>query len=137
MDDVLYKIETLYFEHIVSEDGILDDEGESNVPLENNNNVRYTFTDSNDYGKRTDNEIKKIKCINDCMEALSLVHMFIHQNCESFKPMYFMPDSHQRKLIEDDAPPDDAPPDDAPQDDIPDTNSDPLSECLEEMTIVD
>ena len=136
MDDVLYKIETLYFEHIVSEDGILDDEGESNVPLENNNNVRYTFTDSNDYGKRSPNEIKKIKCINDCMEA-SLVHMFIHQNCESFKPMYFMPDSHQRKLIEDDAPPDDALPDDVPQDDIPDTNSDPLSECLEEMTIVD
>ena len=66
------------------------------------------------------------------MEALSLVHMFIHQNCESFKPMYFMPDSHQRKLIEDDAPPDDALPDD-----VPDTNSDPLSECLEEMTIVD
>ena len=131
MDDVLYKIETLYFEHIVSEDGILDDEGESNVPLENNNNVRYTFTDSNDYGKRTENEIKKIKCINDCMEALSLVHMFIHQNCESFKPMYFMP---ERKLIEDDAPPDDIPPDDTPEDD---TNSDPLSECLEEMTIVD
>ena len=132
MDDILHKIEVLYFEHIVSDDGILDDEGESNVPLENNNNVRYTFTDSNDYGKRTENEIKKMKCINDCMEALSLVHMFIDQNCESFKPMYFMPDSYERKLIEDDAPPDDA-----SQDDIPDTNSDPLSECLEEMTIDD
>lgn len=133
MDDILQKIETYYFEHIVDENGILEDEGEFNVPLEKNNNVRYTFIDTNIYGKRSDNEIKKLKCINDCMEILSLVHMFIHQNYDQCKPMYFLPDSHMADkninesiLIENDAPPD------GYDNDI---EVDPLSDCLEEMEI--
>ena len=130
MDDLLKKIELFYFEHVVDENGILNDEGEYNVPLEKNNNVRYTFVNTNEYGYRNDNEIKQIKCINDSMEILSLVHMFIHQNYDQCKPMYFLPEGHnipdENILIENDAPPDGH-----------DNNIevDPLSDCLEEMEI--
>lgn len=133
MDDLLKKIELFYFEHVVDENGILEDEGVYNVPLEKNNNVRYTFIDTNIYGKRSDNEIKRLKCINDCMEILSLVHMFIHQNYDQCKPMYFLPEGHnipdghnipENILIENDAPPDGH-----------DLEVDPLSDCLEEMEI--
>jgi len=137
MDDILQKIETYYFEHIVDENGILEDEGEYNVPLEKNNNVRYTFIDTNEFGNRSDNEIKRLKCINDCMEILSLIHMFIHQNYDQCKPMYFLPDSHnipENILIENDAPPDGHTIPDGHDNNI---EVDPLSDCLEEMSIVD
>lgn len=133
MDELLRKIETLYFEHIVDENGILEDEGEYNVPLEKNNNVRYTCVNTNEYGNRSDNEIKLLKFINDSMEVLSLIHMFIHQNYDECKPMYFMPEGHnisdENILIENDAPPDGY--------DISEHNIevDPLSDCLEEMEI--
>ena len=152
MDDILQKIETYYFEHIVDENGILEDEGEYNVPLEKNNNVRYTIVGGNDYGNRSDNEIKILKCINDSMDILSLVHMFIHQNYDQCKPMYFMPEGHnipdkdndENVLIENDAPTDGYD-DISESNDIPDgyilkehdnnIEVDPLSDCLEEMEI--
>lgn len=127
MDDILQKIETYYFEHIVDENGILEDEGEYNVPLEKNNNIRYTIVGGNDYGNRSDNEIKLLKCINDSMDILSLVHMFIHQNYDQCKPMYFLPEGHnipENILIKNDAPPDGH-----------DLEVDPLSDCLEEMEL--
>ena len=136
MDDLLKKIEILYFEHIVDENGILEDEGEYNVPLEKNNNVRYTFIDTNEFGNRSDNEIKRLKCINDCMEILSLVHMFIHQNYDQCKPMYFLPEGHnipdENILIKNDAPPDGHT---IPNGHDNNIEVDPLSDCLEEMEI--
>ena len=138
MDYLLKKIELFYFEHVVDENGILNDEGEYNVPLEKNNNVRYTFVNTNEYGYRNDNEIKQIKCINDSMEILSLVHMFIHQNYNECKPMYFLPEGHnisdENILIENDAPPDGYSMSENHTNDI---EVDPLSDCLEEMSIVD
>jgi len=134
MDDLLKKIELFYFEHVVDENGILNDEGEYNVPLEKNNNVRYTFVNTNEYGYRNDNEIKQIKCINDSMEILSLVHMFIHQNYDECKPMYFLPDGHnipENVLIENDAPPDGY----ILKEHDNNIEVDPLSDCLEEMEI--
>ena len=138
MDNILQKIETLYFEHIVDENGILEDEGEYNVPLEKNNNVRYTFIDTNEFGRRSDNEVKILKCINDCMEILSLVHMFIHQNYEDCKPMYFLPEGHnipdgnkENILIKNDAPPDGY----SVSEHDNDIEVDPLCDCLEEMEI--
>ena len=135
MDDILQKIETYYFEHIVDENGILEDEGEYNVPLEKNNNIRYTCVNTNEYGNRSDNEIKRLKCINDCMEILSLVHMFIHQNYDQCKPMYFMPEGNNMSeniLIENDAPPDGY---SESEDYSNDIEVNPLSDCLEEMEI--
>ena len=139
MDELLKKIEILYFEHIVDENGILQDEGEYNVPLEKNNNVRYTIVGGNDYGNRSDNEIKILKFINDSMDILSLVHMFIHQNYDQCKPMYFLPEGHnipdghnipknnqEKILIENDAPPDGY---------SNDLEVDPLSDCLKDMEL--
>ena len=142
MDELLKKIEIFYFEHIVDENGILNDEGEYNVPLEKNNNIRYTCINTNEYGNRSDNEIKVLKCINDSMDILSLVHMFIHQNYEDCKPMYFMPEGHnisdENILIENDAPPDGHTiPDGHIIPDGHDNNIevDPLCDCIEEMEI--
>lgn len=141
MDELLKKIEILYFEHVVDENGILDDEGEYNVPLEKNNNIRYTIVGANEYGNRNDNEIKLLKFINDSMDIISLVHMFIHQNYDQCKPMYFMPESNisnkdndendENILIENDAPPDGY----ILKEHDNNIEVDPLCDCLEEMEI--
>jgi len=107
MEDIQHKIELLFFNHIVSIDGIIEDEGEHNVPLEYDNNIRYTFTDTNEYGTRSLSEQKKLKFINDAMEIMSDVHLFIYQNDPMNKPIYFVPDKiTEEKQILNDAPPD-------------------------------
>ena len=65
---------------------------EFNVPLEYDNNVRYTYEDSNDYGKRSVVEQKRIKFLNEVMDLLSDVHLYIHQTDNTNKPMYFVPE---------------------------------------------
>ena len=105
MDNIQQKIELLLFNHIVSGDGIIDDEGEFNVPLEYDNNIRYTFTDTNDYGSRSLEEQKKLKFINDVMDILSDVHLYIYQTDNMNKPMYFVPEQIvEHKIIESEAP---------------------------------
>jgi len=111
MDTIQQKIELLLFNHVVSIDGIVEDEGEFNVPLEYDNNIRYTFTDTNDYGSRSLAEQQKLKFMNDAMDILSDIHLYIHQNDRSNKPMYFVPEEREKqleeqKLLDAGAPPD-------------------------------
>ena len=105
MENIQQKIELLLFNHIVSGDGIVEDEGEFNVPLEYDNNIRYTFTDTNDYGSRSLEEQKKLKFINDAMEIMSDIHLFIYQNDDKNKPMYFVPEQ-KLEMYDPGAPPD-------------------------------
>ena len=63
MENIQQKIELLFFNHIISVSGIIEDEGEFNVPLEYDNNIRYTFTDTNEYGSRSLSEQQKLKFI--------------------------------------------------------------------------
>ena len=101
MENIQQKIELLFFNHIISVNGIIEDEGEFNVPLEYDNNIRYTFTDTNEYGSRSLSEQQKLKFINDAMEIMSDIHLYIYQNDDKNKPMYFVPEQ-----IDQGAPPD-------------------------------
>jgi len=113
MESIQQKIEMLLFNHIVSEEGIINDEGQYNVPLEFDNNVRYTYEDTNDYGERSVSEQKRIKFLNEVMDLLSDVHLYIHLSDPLNKPMYFLPQKLEdmknkefEKMVKDDAPPD-------------------------------
>jgi len=110
-ETIQQKIELLLFNHIVSADGIIEDEGEFNVPLEYDNNIRYTFTDTNEYGSRSLEEQKKLRFMNDAMDILSDIHLYLYQTDRSNKPMYFIPEEKEKqmeeqKLMDAGAPPD-------------------------------
>ena len=109
LSDIVSRIEKFNFDYIVSEGGILSDEGVYNVPLENNDNVRYLFSDSNEFGKRTPQEVKKIKMMNDSLEILFDIYTYASQ----LDPNYYarlmgvdMREQYEQEAILDDAPPD-------------------------------
>ena len=109
LSDIISRIEKFNFDYIVSEGGILSDEGVYNVPLENNDNVRYLFSDSNEFGKRTPQEVKKIKMMNDSLEILFDIYTYASQ----LDPNYYarlmgvdMREQYEQEAILDDAPPD-------------------------------
>ena len=88
-NEILHKIEVLMFYNMVSDDHIIVDEGEFNIPMESNNNVRYTFIDDKDFGERNVVEQKKIIFLNDIMDILSDLHTYIHENEPQCTPIYF------------------------------------------------
>ena len=111
LPDIVSSIEKFNFDYIVSEGGILSDEGVYNVPLENNDNVRYLFSDSNEFGKRSELEVKKIKMLNDSLEILFDIYTYASQ----LDPNYYarlmgasidMREQYEQEAILDDAPPD-------------------------------
>tara|TARA_Y100001938_G_C7956190_1_gene361840 strand:+ start:332 stop:784 length:453 start_codon:yes stop_codon:yes gene_type:complete len=111
LSDIVSRIEKFNFDYIVSEEGILSDEGVYNVPLENNDNVRYLFSDSNEFGSRNPLEVKKIKMMNDSLEILFDIYTYASQ----MDPNYYarlmgasidMREQYEQEAILDDAPPD-------------------------------
>ena len=67
--DIQQKLEKIYFKYIFNEEyNIISDEGLYNVPLENNNNIRYVFNDTNDHGKRSIDEQNKLLFLNETMD---------------------------------------------------------------------
>ena len=111
LSDIISRIEKFNFDYIVSDEGILSDEGVYNVPLENNDNVRYLFSDSNEFGKRSPQEIKKIKMMNDSIEIMFDIYTYASQ----LDPNYYarlmgssidMREQYEQEAILDDAPPD-------------------------------
>ena len=109
LSDIVSRIEKFNFDYIVSDEGILSDEGVYNVPLENNDNVRYLFSDSNEFGKRSPQEIKKIKMMNDSIEILFDIYTYASQ----LDPNYYarlmgvdMREQYEQEAVLNDAPPD-------------------------------
>tara|TARA_X000000950_G_scaffold15348_1_gene16634 strand:+ start:5459 stop:5905 length:447 start_codon:yes stop_codon:yes gene_type:complete len=109
LSDIISRIEKFNFDYIVSDEGILSDEGVYNVPLENNDNVRYLFSDSNEFGKRSQQEIKKIKMMNDSLEIMFDIYTYASQ----LDPNYYarlmgvdMREQYEQEAVLDDAPPD-------------------------------
>ena len=109
LSDIVSRIEKFNFDYIVSDEGILSDEGVYNVPLENNDNVRYLFSDSNEFGKRSPQEIKKIKMMNDSLEILFDIYTYASQ----LDPNYYarlmgvdMREQYEQEAVLNDAPPD-------------------------------
>ena len=46
------RVNQIIFNHLISEDGAIVDEGENNIKMENYGNVRYNYINSNDFGER-------------------------------------------------------------------------------------
>ena len=97
-DSILHKIEVLMFYNMVADDHIIEDEGQFNIPMENNNNVRYTFIDDKECGERNIIEQKKIIFLNDIMEILSDLHSYIHENEPQCTPIYFNKNALKAKI---------------------------------------
>ena len=131
MENIQSKIELILFNYIVSDEGIIDDEGLYNVPLEYDNNIRYTYSDTNDIGERSIIEQKKLKFLNEVMDILSDIHLYIHQTDPLNKPMYFIPEQIvEQKLIKDEAPLDHE-----PELDNKDNEVEILNDTIEAMAI--
>ena len=109
LSNISELIELFNFNYIIADDvelNVISDEGPYNVPLENNNNVRYLYMDSNEYGNRSPDEIKKIKMLNDAMEIILNIYSFTSTIDENFYPK-LMTNSDYDHQIKMDAPPDD------------------------------
>lgn len=107
--DLISRIESFNFNFIISEGQIVSDEGVYNVPLENNDNVRYLYMDSNEYGNRSELEIKKIKMMNESLEIMFDIYTYAHRLDPNYyaKLMGHDPrEQHEQEAILNDAPPD-------------------------------
>jgi hypothetical protein len=112
--EVISRIEKLNFDYLISDEQIVSDEGVYNVPLENNENVRYLFTDSSEHGNRSELEIKKIKMLNESLEIIFDIYTFARQHDPNYYPYMMGADpreQYEQEAILDDAPPDGVQPD--------------------------
>jgi len=105
LSNIAELIELFNFNYIISNDSVISDEGTYNVPHENNNNARYLYMDSNEYGNRSPYEIKKIKMLNDAMEIIQTIYSLASTVDENFYPK-LMTNSDYEHQIKNDAPPD-------------------------------
>ena len=86
--DIQQKLEMIYFKYIFNEEyNIISDEGLYNVPLENNNNIRYIFNDTKDYGNRSIDEQNKLLFLNETMDLLDDLRDFIYITDPLNKPI--------------------------------------------------
>ena len=89
MKTILEKINLLIFNNLISEGSIIVDDGTFNVPMEKNDNQRYSYVDDKNCGERTELEQKKILFLNDVMDIMSDLHQYIHENEPDNTPIYF------------------------------------------------
>ena len=78
LTEIKEDIEKVIFNHCITEENIINDEGKFNVPLEGHPNVQYTFADMNEYGQRSPEEIKRLLFLNDAMKLIYKMHLYIN-----------------------------------------------------------
>ena len=124
-------IEKVIFNHCITEENIINDEGKFNVPLEGHPNVQYTFADMNEYGQRSPEEIKRLLFLNDAMKLIYKMHLYINMvdntNHLSLNKLI------EYKLVEKDAPPDHEPEGDEEEEE--ENDIDQLNETIQDMII--
>lgn len=98
MTTILQKIELLMFNNLIGEDNIIDDDGAFNIPMEKDDNQRYSFTDDKEIGERTEIEQKKIVFLNDVMDIFSDLHQHIRENDLYENPIFFNKQALQSKV---------------------------------------
>jgi hypothetical protein len=113
--DIIIKIELFNFNNLMSEEQrIISDEGQYNVPLESIDgsghdiNIRYLFLDSNEYGNRSELEIKKIKLLNESLDILFDIYTYAQQlEHGNIQPSFIGGGGMSyEELVKNDAPPD-------------------------------
>ena len=102
---------------------MINDEGKFNVPLENFPNIQYTFSDTNEWGQRSSEEIKRLLFLNEVMNLMYKMHVYINMVETSNLPLNQL---IEYKQVEKDAPPDHEPEED-------DINS--LNNTIQDMSI--
>jgi len=131
LTEIKEDIEKVIFNHCITEENIINDEGKFNVPLEGHPNVQYTFADMNEYGQRSPEEIKRLLFLNDGMKLIYKMHLYINMvdntNHLSLNKLI------EYKLVEKDAPPDHEPEGDEEEEE--ENDIDQLNETIQDMII--
>ena len=131
LTEIKEDIEKVIFNHCITEENIINDEGKFNVPLEGHPNVQYTFADINEYGQRSPEEIKRLLFLNDAMKLIYKMHLYINMvdntNHLSLNKLI------EYKLVEKDAPPDHEPEGDEEEEE--ENDIDQLNETIQDMVI--
>ena len=131
LTEIKEDIEKVIFNHCITEENIINDEGKFNVPLEGHPNVQYTFADINEYGQRSPEEIKRLLFLNDAMKLIYKMHLYINMvdntNHLSLNKLI------EYKLVEKDAPPDHEPEGDEEEEE--ENDIDQLNETIQDMII--
>ena len=131
LTEIKEDIEKVIFNHCITEENIIYDEGQFNVPLEGHPNVQYTFADMNEYGQRSPEEIKRLLFLNDAMKLIYKMHLYINMvdntNHLSLNKLI------EYKLVERDAPPDHEPKGDEEEEE--ENDIDQLNETIQDMVI--
>ena len=128
LTEIKEGIEKVIFNHCINEGNIINDEGEFNVPLEGHPNIQYTYTDMNEYGQRTPEEIKRLLFLNETIRIMHKMHQYINMvDATNHLPLNQL---IEYKLVERDAPPDHEPEEEGNKDDI-----DKLNDTIQDMVI--
>ena len=131
LTEIKEDIEKVIFNHCITEENIINDEGKFNVPLEGHPNVQYTFADMNEYSQRSPEEIKRLLFLNDAMKLIYKMHLYINMvdntNHLSLNKLI------EYKLVEKDAPPDHEPEGDEEEEE--ENDIDQLNETIQDMII--
>ena len=131
LTEIKEDIEKVIFNHCITEENIINDEGKFNVPLEGHPNVQYTFADMNEYGQRSPEEIKRLLFLNDGMKLIYKMHLYINMvdNTKHLSLNKLI----EYKLVEKDAPPDHEPEGDEEEEE--ENDIDQLNETIQDMVI--
>jgi len=131
LTEIKEDIEKVIFNHCITEENIINDEGKFNVPLEGHPNVQYTFADINEYGQRSPEEVKRLLFLNDAIKLMYKMHLYINMvdntNHLSLNKLI------EYKLVEKDAPPDHEHEGDEEEEE--ENDIDQLNETIQDMVI--
>jgi len=82
LEDISHKVNQFIFNHHISEDGIVCDEGDGNQTMINGNNRRWSYTNTNEIGNRSVIEDIQLHMLNDVMEIMTTLQMYFSHNSD-------------------------------------------------------
>jgi len=133
LTEIKEDIEKVIFNHCINEGNIINDEGEFNVPLEGHPNIQYTFTDMNEYGQRSPEEIKRLLFLNETIRIIYKMHQYINMvDATNHLPLNQL---IEYKLVERDAPPDHEPEEEEDNNVNKKDDIDRLNDTIQDMVI--
>ena len=87
LEEFYDRVNQIIFNHLISEDGAIIDEGENNIRMENYGNIRYNYVNSNDWGDRNRAEQDQLIFLNEVMILMRDLTRYIEMYGEFSKPI--------------------------------------------------
>ena len=87
LEEFYDRVNQIIFNHLISEDGAIIDEGENNIRMENYGNIRYNYVNSNDWGDRNLAEQDQLIFLNEVMILMKDLTRYIEMYGEFSKPI--------------------------------------------------